>query len=373
MFLEHLELTQFRNYFSLDRDFISHRVLLLGANAQGKTNLLEAIGALATASSPFTPRDKDLVRWGEPQAIVRSLVRTGIGKIEVDLLFRVAGRRAVKVNGIHQRRISDLLGTVNAVVFSRGDLDLVSGIPAQRRAFLNQYLLQIQPHFHEESRRYSRVLAQRNHALCAVAEGRYPIRDLEVWDTALVRLGGAIHRRRQDQLEELNPVAAAWHLRLSGDRERLELVYRSGTALLRGRDDWELAMADTILKFRSTEIARRQTMVGPHRDDFEVLLDGRQARVFASTGQRRTIVLALKLAEMELLRNKSGESPLLLLDDVLAELDSGRQNRLLAYVPEGSQTFVTSTHLSDFSPEWIVQAEILEVNGGKISTRYGHY
>lgn len=386
MFLERLELADFRNYQSFERVFERNRVILLGDNAQGKTNLLEAIATLATASSPFTNREADLVRWGAPQAIVRSVVRKEIGTVTVDLLFRPAGRRAVKVNGLHQRRLADLFGTVSAVVFSREDLDLVSGPPALRRAFLDRLLLQVQPVYHEESQRYQRIVTQRNHALKAIAERREDVSTLDVWDTPLIRIGADLHRRREQAVSALAPLAAKWHGRISGGREHLEIRYEPASVVRlmareasEGEDaaigldaaaaaprTWEEALAAALAEMRPREIARGLTLVGPHRDDLAILLDGREAKAFSSTGQKRTVALGLKLAELEVLRQQTGEAPILLLDDVLAELDVTRQNRLLEAIGNETQTFVTSTHLSDFSAEWIEQAEIFAVESGKV-------
>lgn len=395
MFLERLELTDFRNYQAFDKEFERNRVILLGDNAQGKTNLLEAIATLATASSPFTNREADLVRWGAPQAIVRSVVRKETGKLAVDLLFRPAGRRAVKVNGLHQRRLADLFGTVSVVVFSREDLDLVSGAPALRRGFLDRLLLQVMPVYHEESQRYQRIVTQRNHVLKAIGDRREDPAALDVWDPPLVKIGADLHRRREEAVRALAPLAAKWHGRISGGKERLEIRYEPasvvrlmaqeaaevGEAGLVGRAgmpaapglapegkvwSWEEALAAALVEMRPREIARGITLVGPHRDDLGILLDGREAKAFSSTGQKRTVALALKLAELEVLRDQTGEAPILLLDDVLAELDVTRQNRLLEAIGNDTQTFVTSTHLSDFSAEWIEQAEIFEVESGTV-------
>ncbi len=396
MFLERLELTDFRNYQAFERVFERNRVIFLGDNAQGKTNLLEAIATLATASSPFTNREADLVRWGAEQAIVRSVVRRESGTVSVDLLFRPVGRRAVKVNGLHQRRLADLFGTVSAVVFSREDLDLVSGAPALRRGFLDRLLLQVQPVYHEESQRYGRIVTQRNHVLKAIGERREDPDALAVWDAPLIRIGADLHRRREQAIGALAPLAAKWHGRIAGGKELLEIRYEPASVVRQmvqemsregestpavageigeGQAEidrgtrprsWEEALSLAIVEARPKEIARGLTLVGPHRDDIAIMLDGREAKAFSSTGQKRTVALALKLAELEVLRQQTGEAPILLLDDVLAELDVTRQNRLLEAIGNDTQTFVTSTHLSDFSAEWIEQAEIFEVRSGQV-------
>jgi DNA replication and repair protein RecF len=377
VFLEKLELTDFRNYRTFERQFERNRVIFLGDNAQGKTNLLEAIATLAAASSPFTHREADLVRWGESQAIVRGVVRRESGSVGIDLLFRTAGRRAVKINGLHQKRIADLLGTVSAVVFSRDDLDLVSGAPALRRDFADRLLLQIMPVYHEEMQRYQRIVTQRNHALKSISEGREPREALEVWNPPLIRLGASLHRRRQEVVADLAPLAADWHTRIAGGTERISIRYEPTSVLATMAADieveprsavatWEDALVAALDLARQRELSRGQTLVGPHRDDLGILLDEREAKGFSSTGQKRTVALALKLAELAVIRQRTGEAPLLLLDDVLAELDVSRQNRLLEAIGGDTQTFVTSTHLSDFSADWIASAEIFSVEAGAL-------
>ncbi|MBU6428554.1 MAG: DNA replication/repair protein RecF [Cyanobacteria bacterium REEB65] len=372
MFLERLELADFRNFTRFEHRFESLRVIFLGANAQGKTNLLEAIATLATGSSPFAVRDAEMVRWGERQTILRSTIGRRGTTTQLDLLIPQSGRRAIKVDGAHQRRLADILGLVQVVLFSREDLELVRGAPSGRRDFLDRLLVQLQPVYFEELRKYERSLSQRNSVLKRIAEGTTESSALEPWNGPLIRLGAELASRRARAIAELAPRAAEWHARISACNERLELSYVPGIPLPERSvqeaaiEAWLAAYASSLEASRSQEIGRRQTIVGPHRDDFALQLDGHPARAFASTGQRRTLALALKLAELELLKEAAGEPPVLLLDDVLAELDVSRQNHLLAAIGTHVQTFVTTTHLADFSADWIDRAEIWILRAGTI-------
>ncbi len=351
--------------------------MFLGDNAQGKTNLLEAISLLSSGWSPFTSREADLVQWGQERAILRSSIRRAGTTTQLDMWLPAAGKRAVKLDGLPQRRLADILGVVNMVLFSREDLELVRGAPAGRRDFLDRLLVQLAPLYFDASRRYSRAVAQRNTMLRQIAEGTAGVEVLEAWDGPVIRLGAEVARRRAAVLAEFIPRAARWHARISSGSELLEGSYQPGIPGVAaeavtapdGGDTgaWTTAFAAALAAARAQDLARRMTVTGPHRDDLVLTLDGREARSFASTGQRRTIALALKLAELELLKEASGEAPLLLLDDVLAELDVQRQNHLLAAIGNEVQTFVTTTHLTDFTAAWIDRAEVFIIRAGAMT------
>lgn len=365
MFLRSLTLQNFRSYADLDLRFARSSVILLGDNAQGKTNLLEAIALLATGLSPFAAKEAELIRFGTDQAIIRSVVERELGPTAVDLLFRAGGRRAIRLNGIYQRRASDLLGTVLTVLFSAEDLQLVKGAPALRRRYLDGIAAQLAPTYYQATQHYQRVLLQRNNALRALAEGRGGV-DLEIWDAQLARYGAEIWRRRRALVAALAERAQVWHAELSSGRERLSMQLVPGLEAAPADADWGELLIRQLQAGRARELARGQTLWGPHRDDLALAIDDREAKAFASQGQQRTVVLALKLAELDVFRREAGESPLLLLDDVLAELDIRRQNALLAAIGGEVQTFVTSTHLSDFTADWIASAEIFSVSGGTV-------
>lgn len=366
MFLTHLELTDFRNYAELAVDFTAGRVILLGDNAQGKTNMLEAIGLLATGRSHSASRDADLIRWGASQAIVRSRFERELGDTSVDMLLRESGRRAVRINGIAQKRLADLFGKLLVVLFRSEDLQLVKGGPAERRDYLDTMLVQIAPTHYQHLHDYQRILTQRNHLLRSIAEGRGQAAQLEGWDEQLMIHALAIWKKRLALVKALAPGVAEWHSRIAEGKEALALTYVPSIVLGEDPASWEEDFRKAIAESRPRELGRGQTLVGPHRDDMELAIDGRPARQFGSQGQQRTVVLALKLAELDHVRASAGEAPLLLLDDVLAELDVRRQNALLASIGDGVQTFVTSTHLNDFSAAWLSQAVLYQVEKGRL-------
>ena len=366
MFLHHLELTDYRNYAALSVDFGATKAILLGDNAQGKTNVLEAIGLLATGKSPVASKDADLVRWGAEQAVIRARVTRELGETAVDMLIRQSGRRAMRVNGLAARKLADVLGKVLVVLFRSEDLLLVKGGPAERREFLDTMLVQLSGTHYQQLHDYQRVLTQRNHLLRAIGEGRGSRGALEAFDEQLIQLALAIWKRRMRLIAALAPRVAERHAAIAEGKERIGLDYLPSVPLAGPEAGWEAQVRAALAEAGPKELARGQTLVGPHRDDLALTIDGRPAKVFGSQGQQRTVVLAMKLAELEHVREATGEAPLLLLDDVLAELDVRRQNALLSSIGDDVQTFVTSTHLNDFSADWLRQAEIYTVRQGSL-------
>lgn len=366
MFLEHLELKDFRNYAELEVDFTASRVIFLGDNAQGKTNLLEAIGLLATGHSPTASKDLDLIRWGQPQAIIRSRVKRSLTDMGVDMLIRANGRRAVRINGIGQKRLADLFGKLLVVLFRSEDLQLVKGGPAGRRDFLDTMLVQLAGAHYQHLHDFNRILTQRNSLLRNIQEGQAPASRLQDWNEQLIEHAIAIWRKRLALVQALAPSVSTWHGRIASGKEQLSLRYLPSVELGEDAAAWPAKIEQALLELQPREIGRGQTLVGPHRDDMELSIDGHPARQFGSQGQQRTVVLAMKLAELDYVRESAGEAPLLLLDDVLAELDVRRQNALLASIGEDVQTFVTSTHLNDFSAAWLEQATLYQVERGRL-------
>lgn len=363
MFLRSLALENFRNYAELSLQFDRSKVIFLGDNAQGKSNLLEAIALLATGSSPFAGKEQELIRWGQESAIIRCIAERELGPIGIDLLFKATGRRAIRVNGAYQRRVADLLGKVMVVLFAASDLALVKGSPSARRRYLDGILMQLAPTYYPALVQYQHVLAQRNNVLKQIAEGASS-EQLEIWDQQLARFAELLWQKRAGLIERLAPRAIAWHKTISKDHESLSLRFLPSVSP--GPNGWYEPFVATLAENRSKELMRGQTLWGPHRDDLELFVDDHDARAYASQGQQRTIVLALKLAELDVFKEESSEAPLLLLDDVLAELDIRRQNALLAAIGSDVQTFVTSTHLSDFNAAWIEEAAIFSVHKGMV-------
>lgn len=383
MFLANVSLFDFRNYGELDLPLERSATVFFGGNAQGKTNLLEAVALTALTRSPRTQHLGDLVRFGQPAARVTTQVQSEAGHDELDVRISHApspapldpepgsahGRtsRRFTINGA-PRRSHDMLGALRVVLFWPDELQLIKGPGEGRRRFLNTLLSQIDRGHARELNRYGHLLEQRNALLRAVREGRQPIDGLDYWSGALAESGAAIMVERQRRILELQPIAAAFHRELSDDRERLELRYRPAGVRI-GEAPVELVAEQLKLAMRQAqaeELARGQTAVGPQRDDVEVWLDDHEARLFASQGQQRSIVLSVKLAELHYLAEVTGEQPILLLDDVMSELDPSRRERLLAALQPGPQALITAADLNDLPKSILERAAVFRVDTGTV-------
>ncbi len=411
MFLQHLHLRSFRNYSDQLVTFAAPKTILLGENAQGKSNLLEAVELLSTLRSHRVSRDRDLVQDTQEQSEITAFLQRDLGVYKLGLTLRASGRRTALLNLETLRRQLDLLGTLNTVQFSSLDLDLVRGGPAQRREWLDRLLVQLEPVAAHLLQQYGRVLRQRNALLRGLGkeeadrggEGRSieglepidpsgsiwleededpsvprsgPSTQLGVWDAQLASLGSQVIRRRRRALQRLIPLAQTWHHRISGQQESLTVRYLPNVGEApplaappdRG-DDPHYLQALFLAQIRDRSRAEQYqgtSLVGPHRDEIELLINETPARHYGSQGQQRTVVLALKLAELELLETVIREPPILLLDDVLAELDLKRQNQLLEAIDDRFQTLITTTHLGAFDSQWLKDSQILTVDSGHI-------
>ncbi|MBW4459356.1 MAG: DNA replication/repair protein RecF [Nodosilinea sp. WJT8-NPBG4] len=374
MYLTHLSLRHFRNYGEQQIDFAAPKTILVGENAQGKSNLLEAVELLATLKSHRTSRDRDLVHQDQPVAQITASVRRDLGIADLSLVLRQAGRRTAILNGEKLRRQLDFLGALNAVQFSSLDIDLVRGGPGARRDWLDTLLIQLEPLYAHILSQYNQVLKQRN-ALIKKSFGdddgepapALDATEFALWDAQLAALGTRVIRRRARAIDRLAPIAHQWHQAISGQREDLRMHYQPNVPM--AEDDPQVIQASFLEKIKLRAIAeqhQRTTLVGPHRDDIEFTINDTPSRQYGSQGQQRTLVLALKLAELHLIDEVVGEPPLLLLDDVLAELDLNRQNQLLEAIQDRFQTIITTTHLGAFGSQWMTSSQILTVKAGRI-------
>ena len=386
MYLKSLHLRHFRNYREQQVDFAAPKTILVGENAQGKSNLLEAVELLATLRSHRALRDRELVSEGEAAGQITAVLERDAGSIDLGILFRSNSRRTVSLNGESLKRQLDFLGKMNAVQFSSLDLDLVRGSPSERRNWLDTLLTQLEPVYAYILQQYNTVLRQRNAFLKQQPSAHEPswrVADrtsdrtsdssaadptqLAIWDAQLAAIGCRVIRRRARVLERLAPLAQHWHESISGRQERLEVRYAPNVQL--EQDDPAIVQQAFLDKLKSRTIAEQYqgtTLVGPHRDEVEFMINDTPARQYGSQGQQRTLVLALKLAELKLIEAIVGEPPLLLLDDVLAELDLNRQNKLLETIQDRFQTLITTTHLGSFDAQWLKSSQILTVQAGQI-------
>lgn len=351
--MRRLGLVDVRNYAELELELPDGLVVFAGRNAQGKSNLLEAIGLLATGKSFRTSHEGELVRRGAARAVVagRADVAAGNVTLACEIVTSEAGtRKAYRVNS-EATKFARYLGNVRAVTFTPSDLDLVDGPPSGRRALLNGALAQSDPRYYRELARYTKVLAQKRALLRAHAA---PDRDLlRAYNDQLAAAGGAIVEARAAYLTAFAGAAAGAQRALALDGD-LEVRYAPNVETG--------ALAARLAEREQLEIARRMPLVGPHRDDLELRLDGIALAAFGSQGQKRTAVLALKLAEYAVSRAEAGEAPLLLLDDVLSELDEVRQRRFLESIAPFDQVFLTATAL----PEAVTPPAIYRVEGGHV-------
>ncbi len=371
MFLQTLHLRQFRNYREQIVQFDAPKTILLGDNAQGKSNLLEAVELLATLRSHRVSRDRDLVQEGNPEGVVAATVKRETGVVDLALLLRASGRRTARLNGQTLRRQLDFLGALNAVEFSCLDLELVRGGPGDRRTWLDTLLMQLEPVYAHILSQYNHVLKQRNALLKRSTgddSGNPNGMELAVWDAQLAALGTRVIRRRARAIARVAPLAALWHRNISDGQE--ELVIRYAPNVQAETDDPHQIQQAFLAKIQDRAIAEQMqgtTLVGPHRDDVDFSINQSPARQFGSQGQQRTLVLALKLAELKLIESVIHEPPLLLLDDVLAELDLTRQNKLLDTIQDRFQTLITSTHLGSFDAQWLQSSQVLRVVRGEVT------
>ncbi len=399
MHIEHLSLQNFRNYARLEISLPSGPILLHGANAQGKTSLLEAIYYLATARSPYTTSDRQLINWYADRDLF-SFAKIGaevisanqtLNRIEITLMesadSSVDGARLTKdirVNGV-PRRVMDLIGQVNVVMFLPQDLALIEGSPAERRRYMNVTLCQTDVDYSEALNTFEKVLGQRNALLKRLAEGEARSDQLEFWNSQLTESGAVLIAGRQRLLRELEVKARKVHYDLSGGGEDLELSYRPGflpTPKNSGQLSFEVIGLDLnrqisakeiaaqysarLDEMQGEEIARGMTLSGPQRDELRLMVNGRDLGLYGSRGQARTAVMALKLAELGWMRDTLGEWPVLLLDEVIAELDANRRAYLLEQVNGVSQALLTTTEPDIFTEDFLRRAARWQVHQGQI-------
>ncbi len=339
MIIKSLELMNFRNYEFLDLKFSEGTNILYGDNAQGKTNVLEAIYLSATTKSHKGSKDKDIVGFDKEEAHIRTyLAKEGI-EYKIDMHLRKNKSKGVAVDGQKLKKAADLLGLLNVVFFSPEDLSIIKNGPAERRRFVDMELCQLDNFYLYNLNHYNKIVNQRNKLLKDMYFNPQLKDTLNIWDSQLVSFGSKIIERRRMFVGQLNEIIYGIHKKLSGDREELIIKYEPDVEI----DDFE-----TILKkIQEKDIKLKQTSVGPHRDDFSFMTGNIDIRKFGSQGQQRTAALSLKLSEIEIVKKITKDTPVLLLDDVLSELDSNRQNYLLNSIGN-IQTIITCTGLDEF-------------------------
>ena len=339
MVIKSLELENFRNYETLLINFDSGTNILYGDNAQGKTNILEAIFVSATTKSHKGSKDRDIVNFAFDEAHIRTYVLKDGLENRVDMHLRKNKSKGIAINGQKIKKAADLLGLLNVVFFSPEDLSIIKNGPSERRRFVDMELCQLDSVYLYNLNHYNKIINQRNKLLKELSVHPELKDTLSIWDTQLVSYGSRIIERRSDFVNQLNEIIFDIHAKLSGGKEKIQIVYEPDSLI----EEFEQKLSDSIEK----DIRLKQTSKGPHRDDFSFMINGIDIRKFGSQGQQRTAALSLKLSEIELVKKLTKDTPLLLLDDVLSELDSSRQNYLLNSIGD-IQTIITCTGLEEF-------------------------
>ena len=339
MYISSLELADFRNIVSLHMDFSQGTNILYGENAQGKTNILESLFMISTTKSHRGVRDRDMIRFGMEESHIRSLIMKGGIDYRIDMHLRKNKSKGIAINGQRIKKASELIGLLHIVFFSPEDLGIVKNGPAERRRFMDMELCQLDGSYLHNLNQYNKTVENRNRLLRDMYQFPELQDTLSIWDEQLVNYGRKIIESRRGFIADLNEIVEEIHSKLSGNRELLTILYEPNTEV----DDFE----EKLRRGRERDIHMKMTSVGPHRDDFSFLDGEIDLRRYGSQGQQRTCALSLKLSEIDLVKKVIGHRPVLMMDDVLSELDSGRQNYLLSTIG-GIQTFITCTGLDEF-------------------------
>ncbi len=375
MFLESIKLLNFRNYQKLDLHFDKDLTILLGLNAAGKTNLLEAIEILSVAKSFRVKREQNLVLWGLDFCRLESEIKKGKDNLKLEVIIDLSkGRpqKTVKIGGVKKKTL-DLIGKLSTVLFYPEDLNMISASPSVRRQFLDVVLCKTDNKYCYALAEYRKILRNRNLLLNQIREGRATTNELGFWDKQLTELGTDIILKRGELIKFLNTKISPIYVNISGVKtNNLKLIYKPNLALLKSMVEKALKKIffEELMAKRDFEIRRGVTLIGPHRDDFSFELQNRVVQPFASRGEFRSIILALKSSELDYLESNLGERPILLLDDIFSELDKNRRHHLRKIV-DNQQTIITTTDLEHISSELRDKAEILKTSEGSIS-KYPH-
>ncbi|PPA68466.1 DNA replication/repair protein RecF [Jeotgalibacillus proteolyticus] len=373
MYIDELELAHYRNYDKLTVQFDNNVNVILGENAQGKTNVMESIYVLAMAKSHRTSNDKDLIQWESEYAKIKGRVMKHHGALPLELSITKKGKKA-RLNHLEQSKLSRYIGNMNVVMFAPEDLHLVKGSPQVRRRFIDMEIGQISAVYLHDSSLYQKILQQRNHYLKQLQVKKQ--RDetmLDVLTDQFIEMAVKIINRRFQFIDLLQQWAKPIHSGISRNLETLEVVYKPSVQVTNedNAEAIEAVMRKKFEELRSREIDRGVTLIGPHRDDLQFLVNGHDVQTFGSQGQQRTTALSIKLAEIELIRAEIGEYPILLLDDVLSELDDYRQSHLLNTIQGKVQTFVTTTSVEGIDHQTLREATTFIVDNGSMSRQTG--
>ncbi len=357
MIIKSLELQNFRNYDGLKVEFDHGTNIFYGNNAQGKTNILEAIFMIATTKSHKSSKDQDIIRFRQEEAHIRSYLMKEEVTRQIDMHLRKGKTKGIAIDSQRIKKAAELMGLLNVVFFSPEDLSIIKNGPAERRHFIDMELCQLDSFYLYNLNSYNKIINQRNKLLKDL-HLHSSLRDtLSIWDLQLVSFGSKMIERREIFLSQLGGILSELHRKLSGGKENIEIIYEKNAEI----GDLE----EKLKKSQEKDIALKQTTAGPHRDDIRFMVNDVDIRKFGSQGQQRTVALSLKLSEIELVKRSIKDTPVLLLDDVLSELDSNRQNYLLNSIGD-IQTIITCTGLDEFVKNRFEINKVFKVVNGTI-------
>ena len=358
MKIRSLKLKNYRNYDLLKLDFDGAANIFYGDNAQGKTNILEAVYISGTTKSHRGAKDRELIRFGQDESHIEAIVEKNGIDYQLDMHLKKNSPKGIAINKMPIRKASELFGIVNFVFFSPEDLNIIKNGPSERRRFIDMELSQLDRVYLSNLTNYNRIVNQRNHLLKSIGMGGELKDTLEVWDMQLIQYGDKIIERRKEFLDRVNEIISSIHKKLTGDREEIQVIYEPSNG--------NLTLEQALQKNRERDIRIKSTSAGPHRDDICFMVGGLDIRRYGSQGQQRTAALSLKLSEIELVKQAAKDTPVLLLDDVLSELDKHRQNYLLDSIND-IQTLITCTGVEDFVNHRFYINKVFHVHGGQVT------
>lgn len=352
-----MKLKNYRNYELLELDLDDSTNIFYGDNAQGKTNILESIYLCGTTKSHRGTKDRDLIKFGEEESHIEAVIEKNDVPFKIDIHLKKNSPKGIAINKVPIRKASELFGIINIVFFSPEDLNIIKNGPSERRRFIDLELAQLDKVYLSDLSNYNRIVNQRNKLLKDCYNQKELLDTLDVWDMQLVHYGNKIINRRNKFISKLNEIIEKVHNQLTGNKENIKVYYEPSNG--------NFSLEESIFRNREKDIRFKSTSVGPHRDDICIMVNEIDIRKFGSQGQQRTAALSLKLAEIELVKMVIGDTPILLLDDVLSELDKHRQNYLLDSIKD-IQTLITCTGLDDFVNNRFCINKIIHVEKGQI-------
>ena len=355
MIIKSLELENYRNYKNLSLEFDKGTNILTGENAQGKTNILEAVYLCSTTKSHRGSKDSEIINFDSEEGHLRTIINKKEEDIRIDIHLRKSKSKVIALNLEKLKKTSELIGILNVVLFSPEDLNIIKGGPSYRRTFIDMQICRLDSSYVFNLSNYNKIIDQRNKLLKDIYFQPALKETLFIWDSQLQSYGSQVIKKRREFVNELNEIVKEIHYKLTNQKEFLDIKYEPDTL--------EDEIENTLKQNAERDLRSKATSAGPHRDDYVININGMDARKYGSQGQQRTAALSLKLAEIEIIKRNTKDNPIFLLDDVLSELDSNRQNMLLDSI-SNIQTIITCTGLDDFINERFTINRVFEVHDG---------